>query len=325
MFAMRARVGFVVAALLLLSGCASTRFDAQGHRGARGLAPENTIVAFDKALTFCVDTLEFDVGVTRDGVVVVYHDRTLNADITRDAQGNFLPARGAAIHSLSFDELQRYDVGRVNTTSAYGKPFARQQGQEGVRIPKLSDVFNRYKKANTCGADLVRFNIETKLSPLAANETLPPDLFASALLKEIDAAQLHERVTIQSFDWRTLQILAKTAPQVLGVYLTNEQGANETVQRGKPGASPWFAGFDVDDYKGSVPATIHAAGGRIWSPNFKDLTPGNVAEAKALNLKIIPWTVNDEADMRALIRLGVDGLISDYPDVLQRVRKEFSK
>jgi glycerophosphoryl diester phosphodiesterase len=322
---MSARIRCVVVTLLLLSGCATSRFDAQGHRGARGLAPENTIVSFDKALAFCVDTLEFDVGVTRDGVVVVYHDRTLNADITRDAQGNFLTARGPAIYALTFDELQRYDVGRVNKASNYGKPFAQQQGQEGVRIPKLSDVFNRYKNTKSCGADLVRFNVETKLSPLAANETLPPDLFASALLKEIDAAQLRERVTIQSFDWRTLLNVAKTAPQVLTVFLSNEQGANETVQRGKPGASPWFAGFDVDDYKGSVPATVKAAGGRVWSPNFRDLNAANIAEAKALNLKVIPWTVNDEADMRTLIGLGVDGLISDYPDVLQRVRKEFSK
>jgi glycerophosphoryl diester phosphodiesterase len=320
-----ARMGWVVAVLLMVSGCATSRFDAQGHRGARGLAPENTLVAFDQALAFCVNTLEFDVGVTSDGVVVVYHDRTLNPDITRDAQGNFLPARGGAIQALSFEALQRYDVGRVNAASAYGKPFARQQGQDSVRIPKLSDVFNRYKNTKTCGADFVRFNVETKLSPLAASETLPPELFVSALLKEIDAAKLHDRVTIQSFDWRTLRIVAKTAPQVSTVFLTNEQGTNETVQRGKPGASPWFAGFDVDDYKGSVPATVKAAGGRVWSPNFRDLDQKNVAEAKALQLKIIPWTVNEEADMRALIRWGVDGLISDYPDVLQRVRKELSR
>jgi glycerophosphoryl diester phosphodiesterase len=319
------RAFFAVTLLVFISGCATTHFDAQGHRGARGLAPENTLIAFDLAITHCVDTLELDVGVTRDGVVVVYHDRNLNPDITRDQSGGFLPARGPTIHSLSFSELMQFDVGRINVQSTYGKNYPRSQGQDGLRAPKLSEVFARYKNTKSCGAKQLFFNVETKISPLAPSETLAPEPFARALIAEIDKAQLRARVTIQSFDWRTLQIAQKIAPDIATVYLTNEQGANETVQRGKPGPSPWFDGLDVDDYKGSVPATIAAAGGKIWSPNFKDLTQANIADAKALKLKIVPWTVNEEADMRQLISWGVDGLISDFPDVLLRVRKSMNK
>ncbi len=309
---------FGVMALLLLSACA-TRLDVQGHRGARGLAPENTLAAFSQALALGVTTLELDVGVTRDGVVVIYHDRTLNPDITRDASGAFLPARGAAISSLTFAELQQFDIGRVNLASTYGKPFSSQKPADGQRISRLEDLFALVK--NTCGADCVRFNIETKLSPLAPTETLAPEPFAAAVLAVIDKAGMTRQVTLQSFDWRTLQIFQKSAPQVATVYLTNQQGANDTVQRGKPGASPFLAGFDVDDFAGSIPKLIKAAGGAVWSPNFRDLNQTDLKEAQLLGLKVIPWTVNDEVEMRKLIAWGVDGLISDYPDVLLRVAK----
>ncbi len=319
------RVATAFALALLASGCAITRFDAQGHRGARGLAPENTLIAFDRALELCMDTLELDVGVTQDGAMVVYHDRTLNPDITRDGSGQFLSERGPTIRSLTLNQLWQYDVGRVNSASAYGKNFPLQQGRDGVRAPLLSEIFARYKQAKTCGAKQPFFNVETKISPLAPSETLAPEPFVRALISEIDRAQLRARVTIQSFDWRTLQLAQNIAADIATVYLTNEQGANETIQRGKPGPSPWLAGLDVDDYKGSVPATLKAAGGKIWSPNFKDLTQANIAEAKALNVKIIPWTVNEEPDMRRLISWGVDGLISDFPDVLHRVRTSMNK
>ncbi len=322
---MKSRALCWVVAVLFVSGCATTRFDAQGHRGARGLAPENTLVAFDIALAHCMDTLELDVGVTQDGVVAVYHDRTLNPDATRDESGSFLTARGPAVNTLTWNALQRFDVGRVNAASTYGKNFPQQQGRDGVRAPKLTEVFARFKQAKSCTNLPICFNVETKLSPLAPTETLPPEPFVRALLQEIEHAQLSDRVTIQSFDWRTLALTQRIAPHIVTVYLSNEQGVNETVQRGKPGPSPWLAGFDVDDFKGSVPATIKAAGGKVWSPNFQDLTQANIADAKSHGLRIIPWTVNDEATMRRLIEWGVDGLISDYPDVLHRVRTSMGR
>jgi glycerophosphoryl diester phosphodiesterase len=307
-----------IAALVLLSGCATHTFDLQGHRGARGLAPENTLAAFERALDVGVTTLEMDIGLTKDGVVVVYHDRTLHPDITRDANGAFLPVRGAEVASLTLSELQRFDVGRLNVNSNYGKPFAGQSSRDGERVPTLASVFALAKKR---GATNIRFNIETKLSPLVPDETASPDRMASALIEEIRRAGFEKRATIQSFDWRTLRIAQTKAPEIATVYLTTQQGANETVQIGKPGASPWLGGFDIDDYGGSIPKLVKAAGGAVWSPNFRDVTEPLVRETQALGLKLIPWTVNDAADMKRLIDWKVDGIITDYPDRLREAMK----
>ncbi len=314
-FALRA---VALAAIVLLSGCATHRFDVQGHRGARGLAPENTLAAFERALDLGVTTLELDIGVTKDGVVVIYHDRTLNPDITRDASGAFLLVRGPAISSLTFAELQGYDVGRVNTASNYGKLFATQTPSDGQRIPSLCSLFEYVAKR---GATTVRFNIETKRSPLAPEETVSPEHMVVALIDEIRRAKLESRTTIQSFDWRTLLIAQKRAPEIATVYLTQQQGANDTVQIGKAGASPWLGGYDIDDYGESIPKLVKMAGGAVWSPNFRDLTHALVREAQSIALKVVPWTVNDVTDMKRLIEWGVDGIISDYPDRLREAMK----
>ena len=186
----------------------------------------------------------------------------------------------------------------------------------GERVPTLQSLFAMAEKR---GARDVRFNIETKISPNAASETLAPEPFVRALIAEIRKAGLTARATIQSFDWRTLQIAQREAPEIKTVYLTSQQGAGDTVQVGKPGASPWLAGFDVDDHGGSVPKLVKAAGGTVWSPNYKDVTEALVREAQALGLKVIPWTVNDAPDWTRLIDWKVDGIITDYPDRLRAV------
>ena len=310
---MRSKTWTVILAATILSGCA-TRFDLQAHRGGRGLMPENTLAAFAKALDIGVTTLELDVGITQDGVVVISHDRHLNPDIIRNAQGQHLTERGATIMSMPFAELQRYDAGRLKPGSNYAKTFAQQQAVDGERIPALTALFELVKKR---GANDVRFNIETKISPNAASETLPPEPFVLALIAEVRKAALTGRATIQSFDWRTLQTAQREAPQIVTVYLSSQQGAGDTVQIGKPGASPWLAGFDVDDYAGSVARTVKAAGGTVWSPNYRDVTEALVRNAQSLGLKVMPWTVNDEADLARLLDWKVDGLITDYPDKLR--------
>lgn len=296
-----------------LGGCA-TRFDLQSHRGGRGLMPENTLAAFSKALEIGVTTLELDVGITKDGVVVVSHDRFLNADIVRNAQGQHLSVRGPTIASQTVAELQRYDVGRLKPGSNYAKTFAQQQAVDGERIPELKALFDLVEKR---GARDVRFNIETKLSPAIPEDTLAPEPFVRALIAEIRKAGLTSRVTIQSFDWRTLQIAQKEAPEIVTVHLTSQQGAGDTVQVGKPGASIWLAGFDVDDYGGSAAKAVKAAGGTVWSPNYRDVTEPLVREAQSLGLKVVPWTVNEEADLNKLLDWKVDGIITDYPDRLR--------
>jgi glycerophosphoryl diester phosphodiesterase len=292
----------ILAAALIAIACPALAFDLQGHRGARGLAPENTLPAFTRAAEIGVATLELDTGITKDGVVVVAHDRRLNPDITRDGNGTWIASPGPRVRDLTLAELQRFDVGAIKPGTDYAKQFSSQTAVPGTKMPTLAEI------ALLPG----RFNIETKISPLAPDDTLDPDSFARMLIAEIRRLGIASRATIQSFDWRTLSIVAREAPEIARAYLTTERGTNETVFKGK-GISPW-TGIDAGMHGNSTPRVVKAAGGTIWSPFWRDVTPEIVAEAKALGLTVIPWTVNDPADMARLIDMKIDGLITDYPD-----------
>jgi glycerophosphoryl diester phosphodiesterase len=263
--------------------------DVQGHRGTRGHLPENTLPAFARALEMGVTTLELDTGVTKDGVVVVHHDRRLNPDVARGPDGKWVSAPGPTVYSLTYAELQRYDVGRIRPGSEYAARFPQQKPIDGTRIPRLSELFA------LAGKTKVRFNIETKLLPTHPDETVGPEAFARALVGEIRKAGLERRTTIQSFDYRTLKIVEREAPQIETVYLT--------------------------EAKDSVPQKLKAAGAKIWSPDFRALTRETVDEAHRLGLRIVVWTVNEPADIARMIEWGLDGVISDYPErVLEQLK-----
>jgi glycerophosphoryl diester phosphodiesterase len=300
---------------MTLAADAAPAFDLQGHRGARGLAPENTREGFAVALSVGVSTLELDLGMSKDGVLVVHHDIWLNPDTTRGPDGRFLAERGPALRALTLAELKRYDVGRLKPGTAYASAFPGQRSIDGARIPALSEVFELARRA---GAGQVRFNIETKLTPASAGDTADPESFAAAVVQAIRDAGIAPRVRVQSFDWRTLSAFRRIAPEIERVCLTAERIINN-LQRGRPGRSPWTAGLDIDDFGGSVPRLVEAAECAVWSPFYRDLTVDALAEAKPLGLKVIPWTVNDQTDMQRLIEAGVDGLITDYPDALRAV------
>ncbi len=304
----------VLAALLLLLGTSAVQaFDVQGHRGARGLAPENTLPAFEQALAIGVDTLELDIGLSADDVVVIGHDPVLNPAVVRDASGRWLPGPGPAVRSLTLAQLQAYDVGRLDPQSAYGRGFATQQPRDGTRIPTLAALFQRVQ---ALGAERVRFNIETKLSPLKPEETASPGQMVSALLRVLRETGMVSRVSIQSFDWRTLQLVQREEPRIPTVYLSIQTANNDNIRDGR-----WTAGFAIADH-GSVPRMVKAAGGSTWSPNGGALTEALVKEAQGLGLKVVPWTINAPADMERFIAWGVDGLITDYPDRLREVMRQ---
>lgn len=303
--------------MLMMTGAAHA-LDLQGHRGARGLLPENTLPAFAKALSIGVTTLELDTAVTADGVVVVSHDATLNPDITREPDGRWLTRNDIAIHKLTFAQLGQYDVGRIRTGSAYARRYSTQQALDGTLMPRLADVFALARRA---GNDTVRFNIETKLSPDHPQRTLPPVEFARALIRLVRDEKLESRVTIQSFDWRTLQAVQQEAPQIATVYLTAQQPWQDNI-RAQNASSQWTAGFHVSRHGGSVPRMVKAAGGTIWSPYFGEVTREAMLEARQSGLKVVVWTVNDPQDIGRMLDLGVDGIISDYPDRLRRIAAE---
>ncbi|MBO9513978.1 MAG: glycerophosphodiester phosphodiesterase [Variovorax sp.] len=316
----RRRACALVAAAVLAAGCTAPptaprqTIDLQAHRGGRALMPENTLAAFSNAVALGVTTLELDIGLTADEVVVISHDSVLNADHTRNAQGAFLPAKGPAIRTLTLAQLQAYDVGRLDPDSDYGKAFPKQLVRDGERIPTLASLFEQVRAA---GADQVRFNIETKVDPSRPDETASPEQMVRALLAEIDKAGTSPRVTIQSFDWRTLALVRDQAPQIPRAYLTSARTLRD---------SRWTAGLRMEDF-GSAPRMVKAAAGEgparvIWSPSFKDVTPELIKEAHALGLQVLPWTVNERADLGRLIDWGVDGLITDDPAILRDVMSE---
>jgi glycerophosphoryl diester phosphodiesterase len=288
-------------------------FDLQAHRGGRGLRSENTLAAFENAIRMGVTTLELDIAITADGVAVISHEPALYPGTARDGDGRWLKEPGPLIRSLTLAEVQRYDVGRLNPELAYGKPFAGQQAVDGQRIPTLASLFALVKQL---GANEVQFDIETKVFPKRPNDTVAPDVFVKTLLAAIRDAGMTQRVMIQSFDWRTLELVQRLEPGMRTVYLTIQSRNANNVED-----PAWTGGRLARDYA-SVPDMIKAAGGTIWAPNFNNIDASSAKRAHELGLQLVPWTVNEPADMRRLIDWGVDGIITDYPDRLREVMRE---
>jgi glycerophosphoryl diester phosphodiesterase len=300
----------LLAFLLVLLAAPAAAFDLQGHRGARGLAPENTIPGFATALAVGVSTLELDLALTADGVLVASHDPRLNPDLTRAPDGTWLQGQGPPIRSLTLAALRIYDVGRIRPDSRYARRYPRQRPVDGARIPTLAQVFDLVRDTP------VRLNVEPKSRP-GGDDAATPDEFARALVAAIRGSGMAGRVTVQSFDWRTLVLLRELAPEIVRVCLTSE-GSPNNLGRGWPEPSPWLGGHDLAAHAGSTPHLVRELC-PVWSPNFRDLRPAELAAAKALGLSVIPWTVNLPPDMDRLVAWGVDGLITDDPDLARDV------
>jgi glycerophosphoryl diester phosphodiesterase len=237
--------------------------------------------------------------------VVISHDPLLNPDLAR-LDGQWIATAGPIIRSLTLADLKRYDIGRLNPASKYAQQFADQKPVDGERFPTIDEFFAM------AGPD-VRFNIEIKTDPGKPDLTLDPDRFAELAVAAIRKAKAEARSTIQSFDWRGLLATRRLAPEIATACLSIESTNFDTVRRGNQ-PSPWLGGLDLAAHGGSLPRLAKAADCAVWSPFWRNVTAENVKEAQALGLKVVPWTVNSPADMAQLIDLGVDGLITDYPD-----------
>ena len=271
-------------------------FDLQGHRGARALFPENTLEGLQAAITLGLRTVEIDVGVTRDGAVVVHHDPALNPDTTRDRASAWLPARGPLLRDLTLAQLAEYDVGRIRPGTDYAERFPQQAARDGARIPTLDQVLAL--------DDTTHWNIELKSIPAHPGWTVPAEEMVERVLHVAGAAAALSRITIQSFDWRAPRHARRIRPGVARGWLTDARTvADAALWLGREAA-------EMED----VPNAIAKEGGGTWAPEHADLTEGLLAEAHGLGLLVVPWTVNARADMLRLIGWGVDGLITDWPD-----------
>jgi glycerophosphoryl diester phosphodiesterase len=313
----RSRAACRVPCLVLLLGVfwstVGGAFDLEGHRGARGLAPENTMVAYRLALALGVTTVETDMAVTKDGVVVLAHDPDLNPAIVRDASGRWLAARGPMIRTLSAADLGAYDIGRLDPDGSYAKQFPQQKPSDGERYPTLDALIALVKPT------AARIDIETKVTPASGDGVVDPATFVRLVLERLRAAGFVARTTLQSFDWRTLVLARRLDPDLETACLTSEMPNFDTVKAGASGRSPWHAGLALADHGGSLPRLVQAAGCAVWSADAGSLTRQRIDDAHALRLKVLAWTVNDTAEMARLLDLGVDGIITDYPDRLARL------
>lgn len=289
----------VVVILLAIIACRTTKnsamhlpaFDLEGHRGCRGLMPENTIPAMLKAIDLKVTTLELDAVITADRKVLVSHEPFFNHEISTDPDGQAVTV--AAEHSLNifrmpFAETQRYDVGL--------RPHPRFPQQEKIKAVKpaleeLIDDVEAYLRLS--GKPKLWYNIETKCLPATDGVFHPaPDEFVELLTAIIQKKKIAGRTIIQSFDFRTLKLVHEKHPGIRTAALI-EEGDHRTFEEQLA-----VLGFIPD----------------IYSPHFALVTPELVQACHAKHIKLVPWTVNDVATMQKLKDMGVDGLISDYPD-----------
>ncbi|MEU6040136.1 glycerophosphodiester phosphodiesterase family protein [Actinomadura sp. NPDC047616] len=304
-------------------------FDLQAHRGGLGLVVESTLPAFANALRLGVSTLELDVQITEDGQAVVTHDRRVDGRKCQDtgpaAPGDpEYPYVGKYVNTLTLKQVRTLDCGSRTLPE-----FPGQRAEPGARMPLLSEVFGLVHRYRAYG---VKLNVETKVEAGAPSETAPREQFVRVTAREVRRARMVRQVTIQSFDWGALMRMRQVEPRLPLVALTNY----DFLQVGQPGRSPWLGGIDIDDFGGDPLRAVRSFGASAFSPvhgfpqNGKVTDPGYrpyvtktmVDEAHRLGLKVIPWTVDDQATMNKLIDDGVDGIITDYPDRLRAVMAE---
>ena len=284
--------------------------EAIGHRGARGLRPELTLSGFQKALDLGVCAIELDVGISRDHAAMVYHDFRLNPAITRNNQGRWIAGSRPLIRDLSKSQLQQYDVGRIDPQSPYAKQFPDQKPEDGARIPTLRNVVNliRYRAPHTT------IYIEAKMSARHPDLTQPRDLFADTLVDQIDQMGIASTSVVESFDWNLLARIRSICPAIKAAPITSMQPGIDNVGHATRGI--WTGGPTLSEAGGSIVDLVCEFGCETWCSDHRDLTPERIGEAQNRGLNVIAWTVNRLEDMQRMREMGVDGIVTDYPDRL---------
>jgi len=296
----------------------SGRTQIYAHRGGRGLMPEQTLPAYVAALRLGVDYVDMDIGMTKDGVLVITHDLTLNPDLTRDQNGRWITDR-IPISQLTLPELRIYDVGRLKPGTRYASYFPYQRSVDLTPIPTLKEVVQFVKKM---AGDKVGFQIEIKNDPTQPELTASPKDFAKALYQLMTEENISDRAEIQASDWRCLIELNKLNKHIKTAYLSD----HTTVTMDDTEKGVWTAGLLPKDYSYSLPQMVKHLGGFCWEPFEMDVTKSSLDEAHRLGLKVVVWgwpeqegTEFNYAQVEKLIDWGVDGIITDRPDILRGI------
>ncbi len=262
------------------------------HRAGRGLAAENTLEACRACLAFEIDFIDFDICMTREGELVVTHDPLLNPDITRRADGSYITEK-IEVNQLNFEELSRYNVGKINPASKYASYFPEQKSYDFAGIPRLEEAIRFVKKAKPG----VKFQLEIK-------KNHSPEILAEALHRLLKEEEILGVTEVQSFDYNCLFALQKRDSQIKTAFLSHP--------------------FEEEKLEGSYPQMVHNLGGHCWEPFQMDLTEESLEEAKRLGLKVVVWgypekegTEFNRAHIEKLASWGVDGIITDRPDLIR--------
>lgn len=280
------------------------------HRGASGLAPENTLAAFAKAIEVGADGVELDVQLTADRQVVVHHDFCLSKEWARRG-GNWLAEPGPPIRDLTTEELLHFDVGRLAPHSKYQAQYPEYRPADGERVPTLRQVLTLIRDR---AGPAFQIWLELKAAPALLALSCDPTILAEKALEEVERLGLTDQTTVISFYWPALYHAQRTLGGIKTGYLSAERHWLDNIQSSVPGRSPWTAPFCVDDYGGSIPRMIKAAGGCAWSVYWKDLTPERLADARKQGLQTGVWTIRGWEETGPACALGADLITTDRPD-----------
>jgi len=281
-----------------------------GHRGARGILPENSMLGFEFVLSSDVSLLEFDVVMTSDMVPVITHNHRLHAATFRGPDGKFITTE-PEIAELTWDEIQRFDIGKLDGQSAYGQRFREQVQINGLRVPRLHDLLSCVAQPKYSTACLM---LEIKSDPVRTKNPTYRDQLITIIANMVRNAGLAQRTLMHSFDWELLAACQSIAPDLPVSYLTELPDNTDAIgEESSQSVAPDFSA-NPDE----TPKRVHDAGGRIWCPYVHDITPQMMENARSLGLVVAVWTVNDIADIDRMIDLGVDAIVTDYPGRVQR-------
>jgi glycerophosphoryl diester phosphodiesterase len=303
----------------------SRRIQIYGHRGARGLAPENSLPAYKVALALGVDFVDADVVVTRDGEVLICHDPVLSPSLVRGPDGNFVKPGEFVVKDLTLQELHNFDVGTLNPELPYAKVFPDQRSVPGTRMPTLRELI-RYTRS--VAGDSVGFLVEIKNNPARPELTLPPAALAAAVARVLEEEDVVERTEVQAFDFAILYAIQAMNPRIATQYLTEIDSHQQMTNPDPRIAGLWTGGVLLKDYDNSIPRMISSLGGRVWGSQDTEMTAAALQEAHALGLKVVIWNWPDDPNdtipadgktgsLAKLLDLGVDGVIHDRPDVVR--------
>ncbi|KIC12696.1 glycerophosphodiester phosphodiesterase [Leisingera sp. ANG-M1] len=283
-----------------------------GHRGARGVLPENTMEGFEFTLNTGVKLLELDVTATRDGVVVITHNHRLTRSMVRDAEGNWLQGEEPKVAALTYAELQQYDAGGLDSSSAYGQRFPDQAFLSGVRIPRLADLLALLQRPQHQDVHLF---LEIKSDPDLLADTAARQRLVETVVADVRNAEMQPRTVLHSFDWDLLADCQRIAPEMPASFLTQLPENDADVGEDSSKEVNPVAGCSVLD----LPARVATAKGQFWCPYYLDITADALVLARDLGLTTMVWTVNEPEDIDRMITLGVDVICSDYPGRVQRL------